>query len=264
MAAEPVSSKPPEVSSAPQQGGAEMTLLEHLKELRNRVFVSAIAVVIGVIVCFLFWEDILGWMLAPAREEIPGFRVSSFSPTDRIGIIVKIGLYGGLILASPVVIYEIVAFIVPGLTPKERRLLLPGIIGTVAFLAMGMAFAYWVILPASLGFLLDLGSSEIENVTGVKEYVDFVVRIIFWVGISFELPMVIALLARLGLVRAKQLLGLWRYAVIAVFIIAAVVTPTPDPITQTFVAGPLFTLYFVGILFAWLVQPKRNAEAVAQ
>ncbi len=241
-----------------------MTLLEHLKELRNRVFVSAIAVVIGVIVCFLFWEDILGWMLAPAREEIPGFRVSSFSPTDRIGIIVKIGLYGGLILASPVVIYEIVAFIVPGLTPKERRLLLPGIIGTVAFLAMGMAFAYWVILPASLGFLLDLGSSEIENVTGVKEYVDFVVRIIFWVGISFELPMVIALLARLGLVRAKQLLGLWRYAVIAVFIIAAVVTPTPDPITQTFVAGPLFTLYFVGILFAWLVQPKRNAEAVAQ
>lgn len=263
MAAEPVSSKPPEVSSAPQQAGAEMTLIEHLKELRNRVFVSAIAVVIGVVVCFLFWEDILGWMLAPAREEIPGFRVSSFSPTDRIGIIVKIGLYGGLILASPVVIYEIVAFIVPGLTPKERRLLLPGIIGTVAFLAMGMAFAYWVILPASLGFLLDLGSSEIENVTGVKEYVDFVVRIIFWVGISFELPMVIALLARLGLVRAKQLLGLWRYSVIAVFIIAAVVTPTPDPITQTFVAGPLFTLYFVGILFAWLVQPKRNAEGVS-
>lgn len=241
-----------------------MTLLEHLKELRNRVFVSAIAVVIGVVVCFLFWEDILGWMLAPAREEIPGFRVSSFSPTDRIGIIVKIGLYGGLILASPVVIYEIVAFIVPGLTPKERRLLLPGIIGTVAFLAMGMAFAYWVILPASLGFLLDLGSSEIENVTGVKEYVDFVVRIIFWVGISFELPMVIALLARLGLVRAKQLLNLWRYSVIAVFIIAAVVTPTPDPITQTFVAGPLFALYFVGILFAWLVQPKRKAEGIAQ
>ncbi|HML98023.1 MAG TPA: twin-arginine translocase subunit TatC [Tepidiformaceae bacterium] len=241
-------------------GGPEMTLMEHLKELRNRVMVSAVALVITTVVCFLFWETILGWLLAPARERIEDFRVSSFSPTDRISIIVKIGLYGGLILASPVIIYELLAFIVPGLTPKEKRLLLPGIAGTVVFLAGGMAFAYWVILPASLGFLLELGSTEIQNVTGVKQYVDFVVRIVFWVGIAFELPMVLALAARLGLVRARQLLGFWRYAVIVIFIIAAVVTPTPDPITQTMVAGPLFLLYFVGIVFAWLVQPKRPAE----
>ncbi len=237
---------------------AEMTLLEHLKELRNRVFVCSIAVVIGVLVCFFFWETILGWMLAPAREQIPDFRVSSFSPTDRIGIVVKIGLYGGLILASPVVIWQLLMFVVPGLTPSEKRLLLPGILGTIAFLIGGMAFAYWIILPVSLGFLLDFGSAEIQNVTGVKQYVDFVVRIIFWVGISFELPMVLALAAKLHLVRARQLLGFWRYAIVIIFIIAAVVTPTPDPITQTFVAGPLFSLYFVGILFAWMVQPDRK------
>jgi len=238
----------------------EMTLLEHLKELRNRVLICAIALVIGTMVCFFFWETILGWLLAPARDRIEDFRVASFSPTDRISIIVKIGLYGGLLISSPIILYQLLAFIVPGLTPREKKMLLPGVFGTVLFLLGGMSFAYWVILPASLGFLLELGSSEIENVTGIKQYVDFVVRIVFWVGISFELPMILALLARLGIVRAKQLLGFWRYMVIVIFVIAAVVTPTPDPITQTMVAGPLFALYFVGILFAWLVQPKREPK----
>lgn len=255
--ADPITMRSGSSESSPK-GQAEMTLLEHLKELRNRVFICSIAVVIGVLICFFFWETILGWMLAPAREQIEGFKVSSFSPTDRIGIVVKIGLYGGLIIASPVIIFQMLMFVVPGLTPSEKRLLLPGVLGTIVFLIGGMAFAYWVILPASLGFLLELGSDEIQNVTGVKQYVDFVVRIVFWVGISFELPMVLALAARLHLVRARQLLGFWRYAIVIIFIIAAVVTPTPDPITQTLVAGPLFSLYFVGILFAWLVQPTKK------
>ncbi|GIW13996.1 MAG: sec-independent protein translocase protein TatC [Tepidiforma sp.] len=263
MVAEPIrdgnAGAPP--AEAGYSGGPEMTLLEHLKELRYRVMVSGLAVLVGVIVCFFFWETILGWMVAPARDRVEDFKVSSFSPTDRIGIIVKIGLYGGLILASPVVLYQLLAFIVPGLTPRERKILIPGIVGGALFLLAGMAFAYWVILPASLGFLLELGSDEIDNVIGIRQYVDFVTRIIFWVGVSFELPMVLAIAARLGLVRARQLLGFWRYAVVVVFIIAAVVTPTPDPVTQTFVAGPLLGLYFVGILMAWAVQPKRREQA---
>lgn len=265
MSAEPAPTIEPEspqvAAIGGSQGGPEMTLLEHLKELRSRVMVSAVAVVLGMLICFLFWETILGWLLAPAREQIEGFRVASFSPTDRISIIVKIGLYGGMMIASPVLIYELLAFIVPGLTSRERKLLLPGIIGVVIFLLGGMSFAYWVILPASLGFLLELGSDEIENVTGIKQYVDFVVRIVFWVGVSFELPMVMLLAARLGLVRARQLLGFWRYAIIVIFVIAAVVTPTPDPITQTMVAGPLLLLYFVGVLFALLVQKPRPTPA---
>lgn len=263
MSAEPVpdiQGESPQVAALGEHaGGPEMTLLEHLKELRSRVMVSAVAVVLGMLICFIFWQTILGWMLAPARAQIPDFTVASFSPTDRISIIVKIGLYGGMMLASPVLVYELLAFIVPGLTPRERKLLLPGIAGVVVFLLGGMAFAYWVILPASLGFLLELGSNEIENVTGIKQYVDFVVRIVFWVGVSFELPMVMLLAARLGLVRARQLLGFWRYAIIVIFVIAAVVTPTPDPITQTMVAGPLLLLYFIGVLFALLVQKPRPA-----
>ncbi|MGE0597854.1 MAG: twin-arginine translocase subunit TatC [Dehalococcoidia bacterium] len=245
-------------------GGAEMTLMEHLRELRNRVLVSAVAVVLGMIVCLYFWETIVGWLIAPAREKQgPEFGLAVFSPTETIGVLFKVGMYGGLMLASPVVLYEMLAFIVPGLTPKEKKLVLPGLFGVIAFLVAGMAFAYWIILPASLGFLLDLGGDNFDPVIGAKQYMDFATRIIFWVGLSFELPMVLALVAKLGLVRARQMLGFWRYAVVIIFIIAAIVTPTPDPLTQSLVAGPLLALYVVGIFFAWIVQPRKSKPAEA-
>jgi len=262
MAAEQVSQ---EYEQEPRgySGGPEMTLMEHLKELRNRVIICAIALVIGCLVSFYFWETIMGWMLAPARVDHPGMRLVSMSPTDRIGAIFKIGLYGGLAVASPVIVYELLAFIVPGLTPREKKLLLPGILGVVAFLLAGMAFAYWIILPNSLGFLLDFGGDQIDNAQRIADYISFVTRIVFWVGVAFEMPMVLGLAARLGLVRAKQLLGFWRYAIIIIFIISAIITPTPGPFNQTLVAGPLFFLYFVGILFAKLVQRPRPAVELA-
>lgn len=239
-------------------GGAEMTLLEHLKELRNRVMVCAAAVLIGTVASFVFWQDILGWLIAPARADHPDFTLIANSPTESIGIAIKIGLYGGLTFASPVIIYEMLAFIVPGLTPKEKKVLFPGMIAVVGFLLAGMAFAYWIILPRSLGFLLDFGGDEITPLIRGQEYLSFATRIIFWVGVAFELPVVLALAARLGLVRAKQLLNFWRYAVVIIFVIAAVITPTPDPYNQSLVAGPLFFLYFVGILFSWLLQPRKK------
>ncbi|MGH2633814.1 MAG: twin-arginine translocase subunit TatC [Tepidiformaceae bacterium] len=237
--------------------GADMTLVEHLLELRNRVLVCAIALVIGIVIAFLLWHQILGWLLAPARESHPDFKANVFSPTESIGVIFKIGLYGGLILATPVFIYEFFAFIVPGLTQRERRMLAPGLIGTVLFLVGGMAFAYWIILPTSLGFLLDVGGDEFNAIINAKEYIDFATRIIFWVGVAFEGPMVMALAARLGLVHARQMLQFWRYAIIVIFIASAVITPTPDPLNQSLVAGPLFGLYFVGIGLARLVQKPR-------
>jgi len=258
---EPIPLRPDQ--EEPYFGSGEMTLLEHLRELRNRVLVCAVAVVVSMTVCLFYWETIVGWLLAPAREQHPDFQLSVFGPTETIGVLFKVGMYGGLLLASPVVLYEFLAFVLPGLTPKERKLIFPALIGVVGFLLAGMAFAYWVILPASLSFLLDLGSENFDPVIGAKQYMDFAIRIIFWVGICFELPMVLALCARLGLVRAKQLFGFWRYAVVIIFIIAAIVTPTPDPLTQSMVAGPLLALYGVGILFAWLVQPRRKRVEVA-
>ena len=258
MSAQPTDPIPPLQSVPPgYQGGPEMTLLEHLKELRNRVIVCALALVIGILVCVVFWQSILGWLLAPAREQIPGFKLFVFSPTESIGILFKIGLYGGLILASPVWFYELLAFIVPGLTPREKRMIFPGMIGVIFFLMLGMAFAYWIILPASLGFLLKLGGDNFEQAIGVNQYTSFALRILFGVGIAFELPMVLALASRLGVVTARQLLHFWRYAIIVIFVIAAVITPTPDPFNQSLVAGPLLLLYFLGVLMARIVQKPR-------
>jgi sec-independent protein translocase protein TatC len=258
MAAEPIPIRPgAEELSAP----GEMTLLEHLKELRNRVVICAAAVVLGTVLSFLFWETILGWLLAPAREEFPDFKLVAFSPTESIGVAIKIGLYGGLTFASPVIIWQMLAFVTPGLTPREKRVLFPGLLAVVGFLLLGMSFAYWVILPRSLGFLLHFGDDQIQIFPHADAYLSFCLRIIFWVGVAFELPVVLGLAARLGLVRARQLLSFWRYAVIIIFVIAAVITPTPDPYNQTLVAGPLFFLYFVGILFALILQPKRKQPA---
>lgn len=265
MATQP-SQPPPNlrpVAKSGYAGGPEMSLLEHLKELRNRVIICAAALIIGSIVCFYFWEVILGWLLAPARVDHPDFRLTSLSPVDRIGTIFKIGMYGGLIVSSPIIFYEILAFIVPGLTPRERRILAPGLLGMIFFMMAGMAFAYWIVLPASLGFLLDLGSDQIETKTAIQPYMDFVIRIVFWVGIAFELPVILALVAKLGLVRAKQLLRFWRYAIVIIVLIAAVITPTPDPYNQMLVAGPLFVLYFIGVLFAWILQPRRPPAAAS-
>jgi sec-independent protein translocase protein TatC len=261
MSASPL---PPDLHAVPTaaeqsgyHGGPEMTLLEHLKELRNRVIICALALVIGTLISFFFWETILGWLLAPARHDRPDFKLSIFSPTESIGLIFKIGLYGGLIIASPVWIYESFAFIVPGLTPRERKMIFPGLVGTILFLIGGMAFAYFIILPASLGFLLDIGGDQLDPVIGAQQYMNFAIRIIFWVGVAFELPMVMALAARLGIVKAGQFLHFWRYAIVLIFVIAAIITPTPDPFNQSLVGGPLLALYFLGVLFAKIVQKPR-------
>jgi sec-independent protein translocase protein TatC len=243
--------------------GAEMTLIEHLKELRNRAIICCATLVFTTALCFWQWETIYGWLIAPApTQDGQAFQVASFTPLDRIGVLFKIGLYGGLILASPMFIYHALAFIIPGLTPKERRILLPSLLGVIGFLLLGMAFAYWIILPRSLDFLLGLGGDKIVDVQGVKQYMDFVTRIIFWVGISFELPMVLAVLARLGVVSWRQLIKFWRYAFVGVFVVAAVITPTPDPLTQSMVAGPMFFLYVVGIFMAWAAGRGRTRVRV--
>lgn len=257
MTAEPTSTPEDVIPPSAPVAGAEMTLIEHLKELRNRVIWCAVSLVGGVVLCAVFWQTILGWLLAPARESHPEFELTIFAVTESISVLFKIALYGGLIVASPMVLYQTLMFVVPGLTASERKLILPAVLGGVGFLLAGMSFAYWVILPVSLNFLLDFGSDQFDPEIGASQYIGFALRIIFWVGLAFELPMVMALLARLGLVRARQLIGFWRYAILIIFIIAAVVTPTPDPLTQSLVAGPLILLYILGIVFAWILQRPK-------
>lgn len=190
------------------------------------------------------------------------FRLASFSPTDRITAIFQVALYGGLLIAAPVLIYQLLAFIIPGLTGSERRILIFGVMGCLVFLVSGMAFAYFIVLERALSFLLGVASDTVDNVIGIKEYISFVTRIILWVGFSFQLPMVLGLAARIGLVTAGQLLRFWRYAIVIVFVIAAIATPTPDPQTQAIVAFPLLLLYFLGVLFAKIFYQPRAGSVI--
>ena len=206
-------------------------------------------------------QDAVDYLGSKSEDD---FRLASFSPTDRISAIFKVSIYGGLLLAMPIILYEVLSFIVPGLTGKERRILLGGVLGSMFFLVAGMAFAYYIVLDRALEFLLGVAAGNVENVIGIHEYISFVTRIILWVGIAYQLPMVLALLGRLGMVTAGQMLRFWRYAIVLVFVLAAVATPTPDPLTQSVVAVPLLGLYFLGVLFAKLLYtPRAEREEAA-
>lgn len=233
-----------------------MTLIEHLLELRTRVMWMAIAVVIGMSAFFVpaFGFRAIEALLAPARESVPDFRPQFIEPMENIAVYFRVALLGGLTLAMPVIVYQILRFVTPALTRQEKKWVFPITFGaSLSFLA-GLAFGFWVVLPFTLEFLLTFGDSFAQADWRIGNYIDFVTRILLVMGLVFETPLLVMGLAKFGVVTASQLLRWWRYAIVLAFVVAAVVTPTIDPITQSFVGGPIVVLYFVGIGLAWLVR----------
>jgi sec-independent protein translocase protein TatC len=234
-------------------------LLPHLDELRRRLFIAAGAVFVGTILAFAVAGPIIEILAQPVggRQGLEAIEL-----TENLGVYVRVSLTAGAILAMPVIVYELIAFIVPGLLPHERRLLylaLPLIV--LSFLA-GAAFAYFVMLPVAIPFLLDFGG--ISTTPRPKDYVGFVTRVVFWIGVAFETPLVIALLARLGIVTPQQLRSSWRIAVVVIAIAAAVITPTIDPVNMAIVMGPLLGLYGLSIVLANITYRRREAEILGQ
>lgn len=263
MSSNPASDAAPELEIIEPAEG-EMTLVEHLKELQRRVVFCAVFVTAGILLAFVFRGWLLDFLLDPGREAFPDdkeFKLVTFAPFERVTIIFKICFFGGLLMASPFVIYEILAFVLPGLTPKERKILFFSVGPVIVFLLAGMAFAYYIILPASLDFLYNFESEDLESLPQATPYIDFVTRLVFFVGLTFELPVIMAVLAKIGLVRARQLIGFWRYALVLIAIVAAIATPTPDALTMSLVVVPMIALYILGILFAWVLQPRQQAAA---
>ncbi len=250
--------EPPSEAPEEQFGERYMTVLEHIEELRFRLFISAFFVVIGLGVSVYFGQDIIDFLKQPAEERHPDFQLQFIEPFELFVTYFRVSLLGGLILGMPMIVYQGLRFVSPGLKGNERRWLYGTVFGaTVLFLA-GVAFAFYVALPPALDFLLDFGGGELaEPNIRIGSYVDFVTRLLFWTGVAFETPLVVMYLARFRITSAGQLLRWWRFAVVAAFVIAAIVTPTIDPVTQSLVAGPIIVLYFLGIVLAVLVQPRR-------
>ncbi len=254
---------PPEPVQTPEGEPSEkyLTLLEHLEELRFRLFVSAAGVVAGLIVSAFFGGRLIEFLKEPAEARNPDFQLQFIEPFELFATYFRVSLLGGLIFGMPVIVYQALRFVAPGLRPNERRWLYSTVAGAFLLFLGGVAFAYYIALPPALDFLLHFGNDLAEPNIRVGSYIDFVTRLLFWTGVSFETPLVVMFLARFGIVTARQLLRWWRLAIVAAFVVAAVVTPTIDPVTQSIVAGPIIVLYFLGIALAWLVRPRREPAA---
>jgi sec-independent protein translocase protein TatC len=239
------------------QSSEMMSVLEHLQELRQRLTKAVIALILCSLVSFFFSKRILVFLLSPMGD----YPVIAPRPTTSISIFMKISLLMGVILATPFMTYQFLRFVTPGLTRRERRSLLwiiPGI--TISFLG-GAAFAYFVMVPAAIPFLLGFLSDVVEPTWMIDEYIPFVTSLVFWVGVSFETPLLCYFLAWLGIINAKALLKGWRIAAIVIAILAAGITPTPDPFNMMLVMLPLLLLYFLGVFLAWVAgRQKRKRE----
>ncbi|MFN8557693.1 MAG: twin-arginine translocase subunit TatC [Dehalococcoidia bacterium] len=249
------------VTAAPQpgdfEGGRPMTILEHLLELRMRLIWCCLALVIGIVVSALLTDEFLKFLKEPMARRAPNADLIFTSPLESFSSYFTVTLYGALAIGMPVFVYQTLMFVMPGLTPVEKRWVLPIVFGAFFSFGVGMAFAYYVILPPSLGFLLNFNAEVVKAQIRIGEYIGFVTRLVFFVGLSFEMPLVLMGLARFGLVTGRQVLGWWRYMIVVIFIIAALVTPTPDPLTQSLVAAPLFLLYWIGVLLAFIFGQER-------
>lgn len=223
-----------------------LTILGHLEELRRRLIISVVALAVTTFVSFFFANHVFQILLRPAGGLEPIF----IEVTEMLGAYIRVSLTAGLVLASPVMLYEVVMFIAPGLTARERRylyVLLPGML--VAF-AAGAIFCYFVLLPPALNFLLTVGSGIATPQIRIGNYISVTTNLLLWVGLTFETPLVIWFLARLGIVSPALLRRYRRHAFVGAFVLGAIITPTFDPINQAMVAVPIIVLYEVGILLA--------------
>jgi sec-independent protein translocase protein TatC len=244
--------------------GSELSILQHLAELRRRVFISVLALLAGSAVAFAFFRQIIELLVLPAKDLGAGPGQLVFvEVTELLTTSIKVSFVGGFVLALPVILYQVIMFIAPGLTGREKRYLLGFMPGVLLAFVAGVAFAYFVLTPPALHFLLTFGGDVATPLIRVSNLVNLMLRLLFWMGVAFETPLVMYLLAQLGIVNPRMLSRFRRYWVVVAFILGAIITPTFDPVNQALVAVPLLLLYELGLLLARLAARSRRASQAA-
>lgn len=222
---------------------AEMSLFDHLEELRWRIFYALIAVVVGITGCFIAVKPIVQVLEVPAQ----GVKFLQLAPGEFFFVSFKVAGYSGLVVASPFILYQIIQFVLPGLTRRERRLIGPVVIGSTFLFAAGLVFAYFLLIPAALNFFINYGEGVVEQIWSIDKYFEFVLLLLFSTGLAFQIPIIQVLLGFLGIVSSTQMLQGWRFVIVAAVVLGAVLTPSTDPLTQSLLAGAVLGLYFGGI-----------------
>jgi sec-independent protein translocase protein TatC len=235
---------------------SSMSLMEHLRELRNRLIWIVGSLLVGTAISMFFAEPVIAFITRPLSAL--GAELQALGPTDTIVIFFKVSFTTGAAMAMPVIVYQLIAFVSPGLYPHEKRTLILTLPGVMVLFIIGAAFAYFVLMPAAVGFLQAFLGNVIRQDWTIDRYVSFVTRIVFWLGVSFEMPLIVAFLARMGLISGPILLKFWRHAIVVVAILAAAITPTVDPVNMTIVMLPLFVLYMISTGLAYLLYRPRE------
>ncbi|OCR01994.1 twin arginine-targeting protein translocase TatC [Oscillatoriales cyanobacterium USR001] len=221
----------------------EMSLFDHLEELRQRIFYSLIALFVGMIGCFLTVKPIVQLLELPAN----GVKFAQFAPGEFFFVSIKVAGYTGLLLASPFILYQIAMFVLPGLTRRERQLMGPVFLGATILFLGGLVFAYLLLIPAALNFFINYGDGVVEQIWSIDKYFELVLLLMFSTGLAFEIPIVQVILSRLGIVSSGQMLSGWRYMILGAAVLGAILTPSTDPLTQSLLGGAVLGLYFGGI-----------------
>lgn len=232
-------------------------LAPHIIELRKRLVISVLATIAGFGICFGFWKQILNFILKPLNNVLSNTSEVIFThPAEGFFMALKVSLFAGFLLALPIIFWQIWLFVAPGLYDNEKKYVMPFVGGTTVMFLIGASFCYFLVLPLAFEFLINFGSGTFTAMPKISEYVGFFIKLILAFGISFELPIITFFLALIGLITDKDLQGFFRYAIVIIFIFAAIMTP-PDVISQFLLGVPLVILYAGSIYIARVVNPEK-------
>lgn len=235
-------------------------LKPHLVELRKRLIISVAAILLGFFVCFAFWQGILEFIITPLKAVLPaGSSVIFTQVAEPFFTAVKVSFFAGLLLSAPVIFWQFWLFVAPGLYDNEKRLVVPFVFCASLMFFLGAAFCYYFVIPVGFYFLINFGSTLFTALPSIASYVSFFTKLVVAFALSFELPIVSFFLAKIGLITDETLRNGFRYAVVGIFIFAAIMTP-PDIFSQVLLALPLVGLYLLSIFIAKMVNPAPKEE----
>jgi sec-independent protein translocase protein TatC len=236
----------------------KMTFLEHLDELRVRLIRSLVALLVGFGACWGFADKIFKFITEPLKKAYPEVQFIATEPTEKFMLYMKVAFFAGIFLVAPFIVYQVWAFIAPGLYKHERAYAVPFILFGSLFFILGGMFGHYILFPMTFKFLVQIGDMDIKFLPRITEYFSFYSWFMLGLGLVFQIPVIIFVLSRIGLVTAGFLARQFKYAFLAAFVISAVITPSGDMVTQTALALPLIGLYAIGIVVAWVFGRARQ------
>ena len=253
--------------AAPDEGGGQMTFFEHLVELRKRIINSLVAVFVGAMVGWFVAPKLVSFITIPIQVALKAHNLNPqlvyTGPTDYLSLLIKLSIYLGIIMASPVILYQVWLFVAPALYRNEKSAVTGFLFSTVFLFLAGIAFAYFLALPHILNFLVGFQGPVVPLIK-IDDYFDLVLLVIVALGLVFELPVLIFFLTLFGIVTPKFLIKNTKYAVLVISVVAAIVTPTPDALTMLMVMAVMTALYFVGVGVSWIVVRRRERRLAAE